>query len=258
MRKPIFAANWKMNKTIGETEEYFEEFASLISKYDGNADIVIIPPFTALAEAKKLIDLLFETNLIQLGAQNLFSEDFGAFTGEICANMLVDAGCKYVIVGHSERRRIFSESNEVVNKKIVAALKSGLKPIICIGETKDERLDGKTYVILEKQLSESLAFFESDDLSESIIAYEPVWAIGTGLTATPQQAQEAHSFIRNKLRDLFGPTLADDKMRIQYGGSVKPDNIKTIMANPDVDGALIGGASLNPEDFLKIISFDRP
>lgn len=257
MRKPIFAANWKMNKTIADTEEYLENFAGYINKYDGSADIVIIPPFTALAEAKKLIDLLFTGNKIFLGAQNLYGEDFGAFTGEVCADMLVDAGCRYVIIGHSERRRIFNETNDLINKKVAAALKSGLNPIVCIGETKEERLEGKTFSVLDKQISESLDFFESDDLVETVIAYEPVWAIGTGLTATPQQAQEAHSFIRKKVSDMFGSDFADTKIRIQYGGSVKSDNIKAIMANPDVDGALIGGASLDPEGFFKIISFDR-
>jgi triosephosphate isomerase len=171
--------------------------------------------------------------------------------------MLVDAGCRYVIIGHSERRRIFNETNDLINKKVAAALKSGLNPIVCIGETKEERLEGKTFSVLDKQISESLDFFESDDLVETVIAYEPVWAIGTGLTATPQQAQEAHSFIRKKVSDMFGSDFADTKIRIQYGGSVKSDNIKAIMANPDVDGALIGGASLDPEGFFKIISFDR-
>ena len=257
MRKPIFAANWKMNKTIADTEEYIENFAKYIAEYNGNSEVVIIPPFTALAEAKKLLDLHFSDNRILLGAQNLFGEDFGAFTGEVCADMLVDAGCRYVIIGHSERRRIFNETNDLINIKIAAALKAGLNPIICVGESKEERLEGKTFIVLEKQIPESLNFFEGDDLVEAVIAYEPVWAIGTGLTATPQQAQEAHSFIRKKILDMFGPDLAENKIRIQYGGSVKPENIKAIMANTDVDGALVGGASLNPEDFFKIISFDR-
>jgi len=256
MRRPIFAANWKMNKTIAETEEYIESFAELLIGTEHYPEIVLIPPYTALAYAGKILDSMGIGKQALLGAQNLFWEDVGAFTGEVCAEMLVDAGCQYVIIGHSERRQYFLETDEIVNKKIAAALKSGLKPIICIGETKSERQGGKTFAVLESQIKESLDFFESNDLSDIVIAYEPVWAIGTGLTATPEQAQEAHLFIRNQIKNMFGSDLADN-IRIQYGGSVKPDNVKTIMIQPDVDGSLVGGASLDPDSFFRIISFDR-
>lgn len=257
MRKPIFAANWKMYKTISETEEYLESFASYLTDYEVKSEIIIIPPFTAISDARKLMDLLWTEKKVALGAQNLFWEDFGPFTGEICSDMLVDAGCQYVIIGHSERRRNFSESGAIINKKIAAALKSGLKPIVCIGETKEERVAERTFTVLESQLKECFDYFEKDDLSETVVAYEPVWAIGTGLTATPEQAQEAHAFIREKIAIMFGDDFAQNKIRILYGGSVKPGNIKEIMANRDVDGALVGGASLEPEDFFRIISFDR-
>lgn len=256
MRRPIFAANWKMNKTLSETEEYIEQFSELLEGINTDMEIVLIPPFTAVAFAGKLIDSFDLNGKILLGAQNLFWEDAGAFTGEVCAEMLVDAGCHYVIIGHSERRSYFHETNEIVNKKLAAALKSGLKPIVCIGETKEERQAGRTFNVLETQLSESLDFFESNDLSELVLAYEPVWAIGTGLTATPEQAQEAHKFIRDKINSMFGTQLSEN-IRIQYGGSVKPDNAASLMKQPDVDGALVGGASLDPDSFFGIITFDR-
>jgi triosephosphate isomerase len=256
MRRPIFAANWKMNKTIIETEEYIERFAELLTGAEPCPEIVVIPPYTALAYAEKIIDSLGIGKQVLLGAQNLFWEDIGAFTGEVCAEMLVDAGCTYVVIGHSERRSYFLETDEIVNKKIAAALKSGLKPIICIGETKDQRQSGKTFSVLEKQIKGALDYFENNDLANIVIAYEPVWAIGTGLTASPEQVQEAHLFIRNQVRNMFGTDLADN-IRIQYGGSVKPDNVKTIMGQSDVDGSLVGGASLDPDSFFSIISFDR-
>jgi triosephosphate isomerase len=256
MRRPIFAANWKMNKTIAETEEYIESFAELLIGAEHYPEIVLIPPYTALAYVGKIIDSMGIGKHVILGAQNLFWEDVGAFTGEVCAEMLVDAGCQYVIIGHSERRKYFLETDEIVNKKIAAALKSGLKPIICIGETKDQRQSGKTFSVLDEQIKGAFDYFENNDLTDIVIAYEPVWAIGTGLTATPDQAQEAHLFIRDQIRNMFGSELAD-KIRLLYGGSVKPDNIKEIMFQPDVDGALVGGASLDPDSFFRIISFDR-
>jgi triosephosphate isomerase len=256
MRRPIFAANWKMNKTIIETEEYVESFAELLKGAEHYSEIVLIPPYTAIAYAEKIIDSMGIGKQVLLGAQNLFWEDVGAFTGEVCAEMLVDAGCHYVVIGHSERRAYFHETDEIVNKKIASALKSGLKPIVCIGETKDQRQGGKTFSVLGEQINGALDYFENNDLGDIVIAYEPVWAIGTGLTATPDQAQEAHLFIRDQIRNMFGSELAD-KIRILYGGSVKPDNIKEIMFQPDVDGALVGGASLDPDSFFRIISFDR-
>lgn len=215
-------------------------------------EIAVCPPFTALSFARKALD----GSNIKLGAQDLFWEEEGAFTGEISGKMLKDAGCEYVIIGHSERRQYFGETNESVRKKIKKALEIGLKPIFCIGETLGEREDGKTEKVLDMQVREGLKDFNKSQLNELVIAYEPVWAIGTGKVATETQAQEAHRFIRNLLEELFGDAIKNS-VRIQYGGSVKPENITAIIQQPDVDGALVGGASLNSDSFTKIVLNSR-
>lgn len=242
MRKPLIAANWKMNKTIEETEEFINSFLPLIKDVD-DVDIVIAPPFTSLNTAS----LLLKGSNIYLAAQDIFYEEKGAFTGEIAPSMLVSAGCSHVIIGHSERRHYFSETDEIVNKKVKNAHKNGLEVILCVGETLNEREEGKTFDILKRQLTGSL---KDIPLAGITIAYEPVWAIGTGRTATPEQAEEAHSFIREWLRS-YGD--GSEGLRILYGGSVTPDNIGSLMAKPDIDGALVGGASLKPDSFAKII-----
>jgi len=243
MCKPLIAANWKMNKTIAETEEFINSFLPMVRDVT-DVDIIIAPPFTSLINAFRLLQ---GTN-IRLAAQDVFYEEKGAFTGEVSPVMLLDAGCNFVIIGHSERRQYFSETDEVVNKKIRTSRKNGLEVILCIGESLIEREEGKTFEVLEGQLSGSL----KDILLGGVtIAYEPVWAIGTGVTATPRQANEAHEFIRGWLRKQYGKDA--DKTRILYGGSVTPENIDSLTAEPEVDGALVGGASLNPQGFAKIV-----
>lgn len=246
MIRPFIAANWKMNKTILEAKEFVNAFAPSVSDIN-DIDIVIAPSFTALFSVAELI----KGSNIKLSAQNVFYEEKGAYTGEISALMLKDVGCDYVIIGHSERRHYFGEDNEILNKKVKAALRNGLEVIFCIGETLKEREEGKTFDVLERQVKEGL---RDIDLSRIVIAYEPVWAIGTGRTASPEQAQEAHAYIRNKLKDLY---VAADTVRIIYGGSVTPDNIDDLMACHDVNGALVGGASLKPESFERIVRFKR-
>jgi triosephosphate isomerase len=248
MRKKIIAANWKMNMTVGETERFFEIFLREVGE-EKRTDIVIIPPFTALVKAG---EILSSAQNMKLGAQNMHAEKSGAFTGEICAAMLRELFVRYVVLGHSERRMLFGETDEIVNKKVHAAHAATLRPIVCIGETLAERDAGQVQAVLEKQIRGSLAGLSAEQLAETVIAYEPVWAIGTGRTATPQQAQEAHAFIRRKLAELWDGATAD-KVRIQYGGSVKPANTAELMSQPDIDGALVGGASLDPRGFAEII-----
>jgi len=242
MRRALIVANWKMNKTIGETEDFFRSFLSMVKELT-DIDIVIAPPFTSLSTASRLL----ETTNIKLAAQNMFYEERGAFTGEISAEMLLSAGCSFVIIGHSERRQYFSETDEIVNKKIKTARKNGLEVILCIGESLEERENNKTFEVLDRQLAGSLEGISLDGLT---IAYEPVWAIGTGKTATPRQANEAHTYIREWLRK-YGEGA--DSIRILYGGSVNPENIRALMSEPEVDGTLVGGASLKPESFSKIV-----
>ncbi|NQT75894.1 MAG: triose-phosphate isomerase [Candidatus Omnitrophica bacterium] len=247
MRRPIIAGNWKMNKTI---EEAVSVAVGLKRKFYtfSEADIVICPPFTALSKVSdKIID-----SSIMLGAQDVYSEEDGAFTGAISPNMLKDAGCRYVIVGHSEKRALFGETDEDVNKKLKIALKHGMVPIMCAGERIEERDNGMTFEILEKQITRGLKNIPRDEALRIIIAYEPVWAIGTGRTATPQQAQEAHKFIRELIERLYDKEVAS-KTRIQYGGSVKPENIANLMIQEDIDGALVGGASLDVNSFTEIV-----
>ncbi len=244
MRKPLIAANWKMNKTIGEAEEFVRAFLPLVSAVKG-VDILIAPPFISLSAVSVLLQ---PADNIKLAAQNVFYEEKGAYTGEVSVNMLLSAGCSDVIVGHSERRQYFSESDDIVNRKIKTSLKNGLKVILCIGESLEEREDNKTFEVLEKQLKGSLNEIALDGIT---LAYEPIWAIGTGKTATPEQANETHTFIRQWLKE-YGE--GSDKVRILYGGSVTPANMASLIKNPEIDGALVGGASLKPDSFAKIVA----
>lgn len=247
MRKPLIAANWKMNKDISEAKEFTNKFLPPVSGIK-DADIVISPPFTSLfAVAEKLNG----TN-VALSAQNAFYEEKGAFTGEISPRMVKDAGCSYVILGHSERRQYFQETDEIINKKIKACQKHGLRVIFCIGESLAEREADKTNDVLQRQIMNGL---KEVDAQQLVVAYEPVWAIGTGRTATPDQAQAAHHFIRAQLAKIYH--MNADSIRILYGGSVTPENVDSLMACPDVDGALVGGASLHPESFERIVKFKR-
>ncbi|MBI4309749.1 MAG: triose-phosphate isomerase [Candidatus Omnitrophica bacterium] len=247
MRKPIIAGNWKMNKTSLEAIAIAEELKRDLVDV-GGVDIVVCPPFTAL---QSVSEALTDMN-IAVGAQNVHWVDNGAFTGEISASMLKDFGARYVIVGHSERRQYFGETNETVNKRLRAALAHGLTPIVCVGENLAEREAGKTFDVIKNHCEGSLAGLSGDEAGRIVIAYEPVWAIGTGRTATPQQAQEAHAFIRQLLEKLFSADVAGD-VRIQYGGSVTPENIASLIAQPDIDGALVGGASLKAQPFATIV-----
>jgi len=247
MRKPVIAGNWKLNKTAYEAIELVSILKRALSDVT-EVDIIVCPVFTALADVR---DVLLETN-IGLGAQNIYWEDSGAFTGEVSAPLVKSAGARYVIIGHSERRQYFGETNETVNKKISAALKYDLVPIVCVGEVLEERESGQTNEVIQKQVSGCLAGFQPDQVNNMIIAYEPVWAIGTGKTATKDQAQEVHHFIRGLLTNMFGKAAAQE-VRIQYGGSVKPENIAELIAQADIDGALVGGASLKAESFIDIV-----
>lgn len=247
MRKPIIAGNWKLNKTPHEAILLADELKRELIDIE-YADIVICPPFTALAD---VVDALTDTNMA-VGAQNIFWEDAGAFTGEISGPMLKDLGVSYVIIGHSERRQYFHETNETVNKRIRAALKHGLIPIVCVGENLAEREGNKTFDVIKDHCNGAFVGLSADEVAKTIIAYEPVWAIGTGKTATPAQAQEVHAFIRDLLKTHYGAELAES-LRIQYGGSVTPDNIVALISQPDVDGALVGGASLKSASFAAIV-----
>jgi len=250
-RKPFIAGNWKMYKTCAESVETAKKLAALVSGVT-DVDVMIAPPFTALAQVYEAV----KGSSVLLGAQNIFWEKEGAYTGEISPGMLVSAGCRYVIIGHSERRQYFGETDNTVNKKIRAALNNGIMPVVCIGETEKEREAGNTFNILDKQIKMGLEGFSPDDAGHMILAYEPVWAIGTGKTATSAQAQEVHLFLRNLIENLFGKDIAGS-IRILYGGSVKPDNIGELMAMPDIDGALVGGASLDAQQFAGIINFKK-
>jgi triosephosphate isomerase (TIM) len=248
-RRPIIAGNWKMNKTSVEARDLASKLLPLVSGVK-DRDIVLAPPFTALSAVAETIK---GTN-VALSAQNLFWEDKGAFTGEISAEMLLDLGCKYVIIGHSERRQYFGETDETVNKKVKQALKKGLLPILCVGETLTEREAGKLMEVISRQVTGGLKDITAEDMKKVVIAYEPVWAIGTGKTATPEQANEVHALIREKVKSLYTSDIAGG-LRIQYGGSVTPENVSSLMAKPDIDGALVGGASLKPESFAALVNF---
>jgi len=246
MRKTIIAGNWKMNKTLREGQELAIALRRELYQIE-DVDIVVCPPYTLLAY---LADAL-ETSNILIGAQDVYWQDEGAFTGEVSPVMLKDIGCKFVIIGHSERRAYFGETNESVNNKIKASLRHDLTPIVCVGETLSERESGQTFKVLDDHIENGLKGITDTDILKIVIAYEPVWAIGTGKTATSQQAQEAQKYIRDLLRKMYNDIA--DTVRIQYGGSVKPENITELMREPDVDGALVGGASLKVETFVEIV-----
>ncbi|HUH65315.1 MAG TPA: triose-phosphate isomerase [Syntrophales bacterium] len=249
MRRPIIAGNWKMHKTVRESVDFARQ---LMIEYVGSPDrsVIVAPPFTSLYAVAQV---LFGSG-IHLAAQNLHDKQAGAFTGEISAAMLADCGCGYVIVGHSERRTIFGERDDFINRKLKTAISFDLRPIFCIGETLEEREGGLTFSVIERQIKEGLNKFTADDIKNCVIAYEPVWAIGTGRTATPEQAQEVHAYIRSIVAAAYGDKLAA-LLHVIYGGSVNPGNIGGLMAQPDIDGALVGGASLDVENFVKIIRF---
>jgi triosephosphate isomerase len=246
-RKLIIAGNWKMNKTVAEALTLVADLKRDLAGVK-EVDIVVAPPYTALSETSKAI---LDSN-IRLASQNMSENNFGAFTGEICAGMLKEFSVRYVILGHSERRQFQKESDELIAKKALAAHAAALKPIVCVGETLAEREGGLMEKVLETQVTGSLAGLTKEQMVETVIAYEPVWAIGTGKTATTQQAQDAHAFIRGLLVKIYDEPTAK-KVRIQYGGSVKPANAKELMSQPDVDGALVGGASLEARSFADII-----
>ena len=248
-RLPFIAGNWKMNKTAGEAVELVRQLKATLSGVK-EVEVAVAPPFTALQAVQKEL----EGSSIRLAAQNLFWEEKGAYTGEISPLMLKELGCRYVIIGHSERRQLFGETDETVNKRMKATLHQGLDPIFCIGETLKEREEERVFAVIGDQLQGGLRGITEEEMDRVVIAYEPVWAIGTGKTATPQQAEEVHAFIRQRLSDLFSNGIAE-KIRIQYGGSVTPDNVKALMSQKDIDGALVGGASLKPDTFSKIVRF---
>ncbi|MBI3077270.1 MAG: triose-phosphate isomerase [Deltaproteobacteria bacterium] len=251
MRRPVIAANWKMHKTVEEAQSFVSEFRRLVSP-GADVEVVLAPPFTAL----QAVGQALAGTAIGLAGQDLFWEERGAYTGEVSAGMLQDVGCRYVIIGHSERRQHFGEGDATVNRKVQAALRHGLTPIVCVGESLDQREAGQTLAVIRAQVDGGLQGLQPDAVQGLIIAYEPVWAIGTGRTATPEQAQEVHAAIRGLLGERWSKSAAE-AVRIQYGGSVRPDNIDELMARPDIDGALVGGASLKPDDFARIVQFKR-
>ena len=251
MRLPFIAANWKMFKTVHEAVVFVKEFRSMVKDLD-DVEIVVAPPFTAIhavAEAAR-------NSNVGVAAQDVYWEREGAFTGEVSAPMLKEAGAEYVIIGHSERRRLFHETDETVNRKLVAALGTRLAPIVCIGETLEERESNQTLSVLDRQIRKGLDGLTGEQVASLVLAYEPVWAIGTGRNATPEQAAEAHGHIRSRLRQWFGGDAAE-QCHVIYGGSVKPDNIHELVVNADVDGALVGGASLDVRGFFDIVARSR-
>lgn len=248
MRRPLIAGNWKMHNNCAQSVELVSQLIKSVP--DSEVDIVVAPPYTALSSVATVL----KGSPIALSAQNIFWEESGAFTGEIAPAMLKDVGCTYVIIGHSERRQFFNETNETVNKRLKAALKASLIPILCIGETLTEREGEKTLAVIEEQITGGLLNVSPDEMEPVIVAYEPIWAIGTGETATPEQAQEVHRFIRELVARIFSKQIADG-IRILYGGSVKPDNVDHLMAQTDIDGALVGGASLKADSFARLIAF---
>jgi len=249
MRRPIQAANWKMHKTRDEAVAFVENFLPRV-KDARDVDVVLAVPFTAL----DCVSRCLSGSAVALAAQNVNPEEKGAFTGEIAPGMLVELGCTWAIVGHSERRSLYGEGDELIARKAEALLTHDIRPIVCVGESLEERESDRTFQVLASQLEGSLARIPKARAAEIVVAYEPVWAIGTGRTATPEIAQKTHAFVRERLGALFGPTA--EKIRIQYGGSVKPENVYALMQQPDIDGALVGGASLDPEAFSRIVSFE--
>lgn len=249
MRRPIIAGNWKMNNTIADTKALVKDLIPLVK--DAKCDVVICTPYTDLAAA---VEATAGTN-IKVGAENVHWAEKGAFTGEISAKMLTELGVEYVIIGHSERRQYFGETDETVNMRVKAALAAGLKPIICVGELLEERESGKTTEVVTRQTKAAFKDIDKDELDNIVIAYEPVWAIGTGKTATAQDANDTIKVIRDTMAELYCPKCAEERVRIQYGGSMNPKNASELMAMPEIDGGLIGGASLKAEDFSKVVNF---
>ena len=250
MRKPAIVANWKMNKTISEAMQFVVECRNLFKAISvNNVDIILSPSFTAI---KAVAEAVSNDN-IHIAAQNLYWEEKGAFTGEVSAPMLIDCGCRYVIIGHSERRHLFGETDEGINKKIRCAIKFGLSPLFCVGESLQQREDEETFRVIREQVEKGLDGLSEEAVNSLLIAYEPVWAIGTGKNATAEQAEEVHGFIRSMLRETYGRSVSET-VRILYGGSVTPDNICGLIKEHDIDGALVGGASLKADSFVKIVA----
>ena len=249
MRTPVIAGNWKMNKTVAEAVALASEIKEKVAGVE-NVKIIVCPVFTAV---KSVADVLKGSN-VKVGAQDMYWETSGAYTGEVSGEMLLEAGAEYVIIGHSERRQYFGETNETVNKKLKKALSIGLKPIVCIGETLADRESGATEAVVEKQVREGFVGLTAEEMKGTIIAYEPVWAIGTGKTATAEQAEAVHAFVRNLVSQLWDKETADAVV-IQYGGSMKPENVASLLAQPDIDGGLIGGAALKADSFEKLVKF---
>jgi len=248
MRKKVIAGNWKMNMNLHQSQKLVSEIINGLGK-DSKAEVIVCPPFTSLSEVNSLV----KGTQVKLGAQNMYYEESGAYTAEISTDMLKSVGCEYVILGHSERRVIFNESDELINKKIKTALAKELKPIFCIGELLEQRESGETMKVVSSQIEKGLEGITAEQMKFVIVAYEPVWAIGTGKTATPKQAQEVHLFIRELVAKKFSPSIAESTI-IQYGGSVKPDNSGELLSQKDIDGALVGGACLKADSFLSIIA----
>ena len=251
MRTPVIAGNWKMHNTITEARDLVRALKENLSDVQ-DVEIIVAPVFTALAPVAREI----EDSNIALSSQNVYWEGKGAFTGEVAPGMLKDAGCTHAIIGHSERRQYFGETDQMVNKRVKAALSAELVPILCVGETLEEREAGKTLEVVERQIQRGFDGLAAEDTAKVLIAYEPVWAIGTGKTATPEQAEEVHAMIRKLISDIADAGVAE-KIRILYGGSVKPENVDALMAQPDIDGALVGGASLKVDSFTRIVKFQR-
>jgi triosephosphate isomerase (TIM) len=252
VRVPLIAGNWKMYKTVQEAIFFVKELRAVL-KDTGDLEVVVAPPFTAIHAVAEAV----RNTSIAVASQDVYWEREGAFTGEVSAAMVAEAGAEYAIVGHSERRRLFGETDQHVNRKVAAAIGASLTPIVCVGETLEQRERQETLAVLDRQIKEGLDSLAGDQIAELVIAYEPVWAIGTGRTATTAQAAEAHAHIRTRLRQWFGADAAE-RCRILYGGSVKPDNIGELIAEPDVDGALVGGASLEVKSFSEIVTKSRP
>jgi triosephosphate isomerase len=250
-RRPLIVANWKMNKTVDESVGFVEKLLPLISGVE-DVDMALAPSFISLLPVSKAL----KESVVALAAQNMHWEEAGAYTGEISPVMLRDAGCRYVILGHSERRQYFGEGDGEVSRKVLAALQEGIVPVLCVGETLGERDYGKTFDTVGGQINGGLADVVLESGGELVLAYEPVWAIGTGKTASPEEAQEVHSFARNQLSDIFGKNIAR-AVRILYGGSVKPENAGVLMSMADIDGALVGGASMEPDSFAGIVRFEN-
>lgn len=248
-RKSLIAANWKMHKTMGEAVAFAMGLQAEVGDRE-DREVVIAPPFTALSAVKAAL----QKKGFKLAAQNCYWEEKGAFTGEISVSMLRDVGCDYVVIGHSERRHVFGETDEMVQKKVTAAFRHGVIPILCVGEVLEERESGKTFQVVSGQLEAAVRGLTADQAAQLVIAYEPVWAIGTGKNATPDQAQEVHAFLRDRYASLYEKNIANNT-RILYGGSVKPDNVDSLMAQPDLDGMLVGGASLEVASFKRIVLY---